>query len=59
MNRKLFVILLSVVMVIAGMPGMASGANIGKTEDRLQVFSDMPNNWSKEALENAAANVRL
>jgi len=37
-------------------PGMAFGSNISKTNDSLLDFSDMPNDWSKEAIGNAVSN---
>lgn len=56
MKNRRFLILLAITMVIGMMPGTALAMDTGETEDTLSVFSDMPKNWSKAAIENAVKN---
>lgn len=51
--RKVISVLLAVIMVIGVLPAHSYGV---ETESHEKIFSDMPDNWSTAALENAVKN---
>ncbi len=56
MKKKLFSILLTIIMVIGMMPSTIYAMQIKKAEYNSNVYSDMPSDWSTEALEAAINN---
>src|SRR5665647_163637 len=56
MKKRLFSLLLVMAMVIGMMLATSYAAEGVKTENNIPVFTDMPNDWSTTALENAVNN---
>lgn len=57
MAKKVFTLLMAVMLVVCYMPGMAfAGTDENATNTAKTKFVDMPSDWSTTALENAAAN---
>src|SRR6056297_2415337 len=56
MFKKLLSILLSLLMILGLIPISAAGEVGGETTKMAPVFSDMPDDWSTQALENAVSN---
>src|SRR6056297_2030659 len=56
MFKKLLSILLSLVMILGLIPISAAGEVGGETTKMAPVFSDMPDDWSTQALQNAVNN---
>ena len=55
-RKRLFSYLLIVTMIISMIPVAAYAADADETTSPVSVFSDMPDNWSTAALQNAVAN---
>ncbi|SIR18276.1 S-layer homology domain-containing protein [Paenibacillus macquariensis] len=55
-KRKLLSVMLTGVMVVGMMPPISYAAEGSSPEINLPVFSDMTNNWSTGALNNAVTN---
>lgn len=56
MFKKILSIMLSLVMVLGLVP-ISAAAEVGREVTKLEsVFKDMPEDWSKQALENAVSN---
>ncbi|WP_068646422.1 S-layer homology domain-containing protein [Paenibacillus antarcticus] len=55
-NKKLLSVMLTGVMVVGMMPPISYAAEGSSSEINLPVFSDMTNNWSTAALNNAVTN---
>jgi hypothetical protein len=56
MLKKILSIILSLIMVLGLIPLNAVGEVGGETTKMTPAFSDMPNDWSTKALENAVRN---
>lgn len=56
MKKRVFGILLVIVMVVGMVPEKAFGSDFEHGEDDLSVILDMPDDWSTKALENAINN---
>lgn len=56
LKRKTSYLVLAMMLIVGLFPTYAFGATDVTTTASESVFSDMPNNWSTEALNNAVAN---
>lgn len=57
MAKRIFTILMAVMLVVCYIPGMAfAGTDENATKTEVPTFVDMPNDWSKTAIENAVTN---
>ncbi|NCB52815.1 MAG: S-layer homology domain-containing protein, partial [Clostridia bacterium] len=54
--KKALSLLLVAVLLVAMVPTAAFASAEATTAGKTQTFSDMPDNWSTKALENAVAN---
>ncbi len=56
MRKRLFIILLSVAILVGMFPTATFALGQSQTQKDHSMFSDMPNDWSTVALENAVKN---
>lgn len=55
-GNRVFPVLLAIIMVFSMIPTAVFGADEAAITDNASQFSDMPDNWSTNALQNAVTN---